>query len=157
MEVRYSDYTVEIFYQNKRVAVHNRFYQPGYFSTQEDHMASAHKVYAEWTPSRMINWSKNYGKYTQELIKAILDSRPHPEQGFRSCMGILNHARDIDSAIVEQVSKKMIGLHTYTATSFKSILKNKTYTKQKPTVAITPDSHHINVRGEEYYTGGTHG
>ena len=67
-------------------------------------------------------------------------------------MGILNHAKDIDGAIVEQVSKKMIGLHIYTATSFKSILKNKTYTKQKPTVAITPDSHHVNVRGEDYYT-----
>lgn len=152
VEARYSDYTVEVFYQNKRVAVHNRSYRPGAYSTKEDHMASAHKVYAEWTPSRMINWSKNYGEYTQELIKAILESRPYPEQGFRSCMGVLNHAKDIDSAIVEQVSKKMIGLHTYTATSFKSILKNKTYTKQKPTVAITPDSHHINVRGEDYYT-----
>lgn len=157
VEVRSSDYVIEIFHQNKRVAVHNRLYQPGAFSTQEDHMASAHKAYALWTPSRMINWSKNYGKYTKELIESILNSRPHPEMGFRSCMGILNTAENLESNIVEAVSKKMLKLNTYSVNSFRSILKNKTYPRENPTVAMTPNSHHINVRGEDYYAGGLHG
>ena len=156
VKARCSDYVVEIFHQNKRVAVHNRLYQPGAFSTQEEHMASAHKAYAQWTPSRMISWSKNYGEHTQELIKAILNKRPHPEMGFRSCIGILNTAKNLESNIVEAVSKKMLRLNSYSVKSFRSILKNKTYNKQKPVVAMTPNSHHINVRGEDYYTGGRH-
>jgi len=156
VEVRYSDYVIEIFYENKRVATHNRYHHPGAYSTKEDHMASAHRAYAEWTPSRIISWSKNYGKHTQELIKAILNKRPHPEMGFRSCMGILNTAKNLESNIVDAVSEKMLRLNTYSVKSFRAILKNKTYTQANPTVAMTPNSHHVNVRGEDYYTGGHH-
>ena len=156
VEARYSDYVIEIFHQNKRVAVHNRFHHPGAYSTQKEHMASAHRAYADWTPSRMISWSKNYGEHTQELIKGILNNKPHPEMGFRSCMGILNTAKNLESNIVEAVSKKMLRLNSYSVSSFRSILKNKTYTPENPTVAMTPNSHHVNVRGEGYYTGGRH-
>jgi len=156
VEARYSDYVIELFHQNKRVAVHNRLHHPGAYSTKEEHMASAHKAYAEWTPSRMVHWSKNYGKHTQELIKAILNSRPHPEMGFRSSIGILNTAKNLESNIVEAVSEKMLKLNTYSVKSFRSILKNKTYNQEKPAVAMTPNSHHVNVRGEGYYIGERH-
>ncbi len=153
VDVQYSDHIVEIFHKNKRVAAHTRLYQTGAYSTKKEHMASAHKAYAEWTPSRMINWSKNYGKHTEKLIEIILNRKRHPEMSFRTCMGILNAAKKIDNNIVEAISEKMLKLNTYNVYSFKSIFKNKTYIEQKPAVALTPDSHHINVRGKDYYKG----
>lgn len=157
VEARYSDYTVKIFHQNKRVAVHNRLHHPGAYSTIKEHMASAHRAYAEWTPSRLIGWSKSFGKNTEELIEAILNKKPHPEMGFRSCIGILNTAKEYDNEIVEAVSEKVLSLNAYQVKTFRSILKNKTYTKQKPALTITPDNNHENVRGEGYYTQrGTH-
>lgn len=154
VEVRYSDYTVKIFYQNKRVAVHNRFHHPGAYSTDKDHMASAHRAYAEWTPSRLINWGKSFGIYTQMLIETILTKKPHPEMGFRSCIGILNTAKGVQTDIVEAVSEKLLRLNSYRVSSFRSILKNKTYLNQKQPLALTPQNSHKNVRGEDYYTGG---
>jgi len=154
VEVKYSDYTVKIFHQNKQVAVHNRLHHPGSYSTDKDHMASAHRAYAEWTPSRMVNWGKRFGVNTQILIETILSKKPHPEMGFRSCLGILNTAKGVETDIVEAVSEKVLRLNSYRVSSFRSILKNKTYQKQKPTLAITPQNSHENVRGEDYYTGG---
>jgi len=157
VEVRYSDYTIKIFYQNKQVAVHHRLHRPGACSTQKEHMASAHKVYAEWSPSRLISWSKSFGANTQMLIETILDKKPHPEMGFRSCIGILNTAKGVPTDTVEAVSEKMLRLNSYRVSSFRSILKNKTYNTQEPTLAITPQNNHENVRGEAYYkSGGTH-
>lgn len=154
VEVRYSDYTVKIFYQNERVAVHHRLHRPGACSTQKDHMASAHKAYVEWTPSRLIGWGKRFGTQTQLLIETILDRKPHPEMGFRSCIGILTTAQGVQIDTVEAVSEKMLRLNSYRVSSFRSILKNKTYTTQKPALAITPKNTHENVRGEAYYTRG---
>jgi len=154
VEVKYSDYTVEIFYQNKQVAVHNRLHHPGSYSTEKDHMASAHRAYAEWTPSRMVNWGKRFGVNTQILIETILSKKPHPEMGFRSCLGILNTAKGVETDIVEAVSEKLLRLNSYRVSSFRSILKNKTYQKQKPTLAITPGNNHENVRGKDYYQAG---
>jgi len=156
VEVRYSDYTVKIFHQNKRVAIHNRLLRPGAYSTQKEHMASAHRAYADWTPSRLISWSKHFGINTQMLIETILNKKPHPEMGFRSCIGILNTAKAYDNEIVEAVSEKVLSLNAYQVKTFRSILKNKTYSKEKPVLTITPDTHHENVRGENYYTGERH-
>lgn len=157
VEVRYSDYTVKIFHQNKRVAIHNRLLRPGAYSTQKEHLASAHRVYADWTPSRLVSWSKHFGINTQMLIETILNKKPHPEMGFRSCIGILNTAKAYDNEIVEAVSEKVLTLNAYQVKTFRSILKNKTYKQEKTPLASTPNNHHVNVRGEDYYrTGGSH-
>jgi len=143
---------VEIFHNNKRVALHVRLYQKGRFSTKEGHMASAHRVYAKWTPSRLINWGGVFGVYTQTLISEILRSKPHPEMGFRSCMAILNTAKyHNNSHAIELTSKKMLELKLYKVSHFKDILKNKTYNQsQDRFIALFP-KRHANLRGESYY------
>jgi len=151
VEVRYTDTTVDIYHQNKRVAVHRRLYKPGSYSTQKEHMPSSHRVYAEWTPSRLINWGKGFGPNTETLIQEILSNRPHPEMGFRTCMGILNTAKDLDKAIVEAVSEKMLTLRSYRVGHFRAILKNKTYHEDKPVTIHAPENEHENVRGQAYY------
>ena len=151
VEVRYSDSTVEIYCQNKRVAFHRQLYRLGSYSTNKEHMPSSHRVYVEWTPSRLINWGKSFGQNTERLIEEILSKKPHPEMGFRTCMGILKTAKDLDKAIVEAVSSKMLTLQSYKVSHFKAILKNKTYHEDRPVTVTTPENEHENVRGQAYY------
>lgn len=151
VELRYSASAVEVFYQNKRVALHRRLHLAGSYSTKAEHMASAHRAYARWTPSRLINWSKSFGVNTQILIETILTKKPHPEMGFRTCLGILNAARDLDKTIVEAVAGKMIALNVYRVSNFKAIVKTKSYLTDQSAIINTPNSNHENVRGQAYY------
>ena len=151
VDVRYSESAVEVIYQNRRVAVHKRLYLPGSYSTKTEHMASAHRAYAKWTPSRLINWSKSFGVNTHILIETILTKRRHPEMGFRTCMGILNAAKNMDKTEVEAVTGKMIALNVFRVSNFKAIVKNKSYLSDKPATVNTPNGNHENVRGQTYY------
>ena len=75
------------------MASHARSYVRGGFTTIPEHMPKAHRDHAEWTPTRMIRWAGTVGPKAGELVTAILDERPHPEQGYRACLGILRLER----------------------------------------------------------------
>jgi transposase len=152
MSVFYTADSVDILNNNKRIATHVRSYQKGSYSTKEEHMASAHRAYGKWTPSRLINWGGSIGTHTQQLISEILSSKPHPEMGFRSCMAILNMAKHHqDHEAIELTCKKMLGLKYYKVSHFKEILKNKTYQESLDDLgALVPQSH-ANLRGNAYY------
>ena len=81
----------------------------------------------------------------------ILEVRPHPEMGFRSCMGILRQAKNHDPARIEAVSIRMLELGLYRVKHFKAILSNKTCNAVETATVLVPDSHHENVRGQAYY------
>ena len=80
---------VELFHKGKRVASHRRSPLKGRHSTVAAHMPTAHQHYAEWTPQRLIHWAAHSGAATAQVVETILASRPHPQQGFRSCLGIM--------------------------------------------------------------------
>ena len=86
VEVRYTTTTVEVFFKGRRVTSHRRRYD-GQPSTLAEHMPSAHRAHAEWTPSRLIRWAEKVGPATGQLVARILQSRPHPEQGYRAVLG----------------------------------------------------------------------
>ena len=88
--VRYTEFTVEIFHSHRRIAVHQRHYKKRYTSTIKEHMPSWHQAYSQWSPSRILNWAQTMGGSCREICKRILDSREHPEQGYRSCIGIIH-------------------------------------------------------------------
>jgi hypothetical protein len=102
--VRATVRTIEIFHRGKRVAAHQRRYGGARHGTNPDHMPSSHRRYAEWTPERFRRWAASVGPQTEALIAAILANRPHPEQGFRTCLGVLRLFREIDHARAEMVS-----------------------------------------------------
>jgi transposase len=87
--IRASQDTVEVLHRGARVASHRRSLGRARFTTVVEHMPSAHRAHAEWTPSRILEWAGKTGSATRTLCEAILRERPHPEQGFRSCLGIL--------------------------------------------------------------------
>src|SRR5271166_3728699 len=104
VEVRITVRTVEIFHRGQRVAVHQRRTMGAKHGTNPEHMPSSHRRYAEWTPERFRRWAGKIGPSTEGLISAVLASRPHPEQGFRTCLGILRSYRGLDPARLEAVS-----------------------------------------------------
>ena len=93
VDVRVSALTVEIFHHGQRVAAHVRSHVRGQHTTVTAHMPKAHQRHREWSPSRLIAWGASVGPQTAALVEVILASRPHPEQGYRSCLGILRLAR----------------------------------------------------------------
>ena len=103
-------HTVEIFLRGQRVGTHQRRYIGRKHGTDPDHMSSSHRRYAEWTPDRFRHWAGKIGPSTEGLIIAVLASRPHPEQGFLTCLGILRSYRGVDPAHVEAAHRLYPGL-----------------------------------------------
>ena len=145
--------TVEVLFKNRRVASHPRNHIPGKFTTLTEHMPKSHRRYLQWTPSRILRWAAKNGPYTEKLIGRILESRPHPEQGFRSALGILRLCGHYGPERVERACARALSIRAYAYKSVKSILKNGL--DQQASIfdsepEPTPVSHH-NVRGKHYY------
>ena len=149
VDVRATDRTIEIFHRGKRVAAHQRRYGGRRHGTDPDHMPSSHRRYAEWTPERFRRWAASIGPNTEGLIVAILANRPHPEQGFRTCLGVLRLYRDLDPARAETVSARALQIGALTYKSIASIIANRlTDSPAKPSAAVVD---HANLRGPGYF------
>jgi transposase len=151
LEVRLSDSTVEFFHQNKRVAAHPRSYQRGGFSTVEEHRPKAHQKYLQWTPGRMVEWAAKAGPNCSKAVEHILTSRPHPEQGFRSCLGIIRLGKAAGTQRLEAACARALHFGTCSYASIKSILDNHLESQPlEQELALTSPSHD-NLRGGPYY------
>jgi transposase len=145
---------VEILFKNKRVASHPRIHRQGGFNTLHEHMPKSHQKYLEWTPSRIIHWAEQQGgPMTRKLVAAILDSRPHPEQGFRSCLGIMRIGKHYPQDRLEAACARALTIKAYSYKSVESILKNGLDQLPLPFKENEiPQTHtHPNVRGKHYY------
>jgi transposase len=150
LDVRITDTTIECFYRNKRVASHLRSDQR--YTTVKEHMPPSHQKWADWTPDRFIRWAEKIGPQTARLINMALTSRPHPQQGFRSAMGILRLSNDYGDKRLEAACHRALVIGGVNYRSVASILKHSL--DQKP-LALTADEQptiiHTNIRGHKYY------
>lgn len=152
VDVRSSADTIEVFYSSKRVASHLRSFERGRHTTDPAHMPESHRRYAEWTPSRIISWASRTGPSTAKLVEQILASRPHPEQGFRSALGIIRLADRYGQARVEAACGRALHLRSYSYRSVSSILSHNLDAQPLPELRPTrPHPRHHNVRGATYY------
>src|ERR1039457_2167586 len=110
VEVRATAATVEIFHRGLRVASHARSHVAHVATTVNDHRPKAHQRHLEWTPSRLVDWAKTIGPATGELFDRIMASKPHPEQGYRSCLGILRLSKQYTNQRVEAAARRAIAL-----------------------------------------------
>ena len=152
VEARITDTTIEIFHKGSRVASHVRSRVHNRHTTNQQHMPSAHRRYAEWTPARMMRHAASIGPATVALIEAIMKAKPHPEQGFRACLGILRLERSYGSARLDAACRRGNEIGATTYGSIVSILKNgldKAYARE-PTPEVPP-IRHGNIRGTGYY------
>ncbi|HET6608971.1 MAG TPA: IS21 family transposase [Rhodopila sp.] len=149
VDTRVTTRTVEIFHRGKRVAVHQRRHAGRRHGTDPDHMPSAHRRYAEWTPERFRRWGHSIGPETEGLVIAILARRPHPEQGFRTCLGVLRLFKDLDPARAEQVAARAVAIGALTYKSIASIIATKLDRAQAPEPPAV--IRHANLRGSDYF------
>lgn len=152
LEARFSSTTVEIFYSGKRVASHARSCAAYRHTTVFEHMPKSHQAHLEWTPSRLIHWAETVGTATAEVVRNILESRPHPEQGYRACLGVMRLAKMYGSERVEAASQRALQLNACSYTSLSSILKHsldRQLTLEPDIVHAGP--HHENLRGASYF------
>ena len=151
VDVRFTDKIVEILWKGKRVASHMRPASKGKYVTEPAHRPASHQKHLEWTPSRLIRWASEVGPATAEVVKTILESKPHPEQGYRSCLGIMSLAKRYPHERLEAASKRALATHAVFYQSIKSILSNglDRLAVDPPSELSTPP--HENIRGAAYY------
>ena len=154
VEVRLAARTVEIFHKGRRVAAHARSRVRHGFTTDPAHRPKAHQKHLAWTPSRLIDWARTIGPQCSQAISDILQNKPHPEQGYRACLGMMRLGRDYGHERMEAACRRALALEACSYKSIRSILKTKL--DQQPLPAedkplASPVSTHDNIRGEAYY------
>ena len=152
LDIRATATTVEVFHKGQRVASHPRAHKGG-FSTLSEHMPKAHRQHREWSPGRFLNWAKEIGPCTLEVVKRQLEDRPHPEHGYRSCLGLLSHARRYSKPRLEAACERALQIHSPSYRSVTSILKQGLDQQPLPEDEETQGELplHTNVRGSGYY------
>jgi len=152
LEVRITARAVEAFHHGRRVASHPRSDQRGRHTTLAAHMPASHREHLAWTPSRLIAWGERTGPATAALITAILDDRPHPEQGYRSCLGILRLSKRHGNDRLEAACARALHFGARSYRSVESILAHGL--DAAPLPGQTPSAaprEHAHLRGPGYY------
>ncbi len=152
VEYRVTTTTVEVLFKSKRVASHLCQKGTNRYSTQSAHMPKAHRAHLEWTPSRLIHWAQKTGPATEEVVTHILKNRPHPEQGFRTCLGLLRLGKTFGNERLEAASARSIHLRSFSYQTVKNILasgSDRLPLDNEIDSSSTPV--HDNVRGPSYY------
>jgi transposase len=151
VDVCITAHAIEVFHRGRRVAAHRRRYGGRRHGTDPEHMPSAHRRYAEWTPERFQRWARTVGPNTEGLILAILAHRPHPEQGFRTCLGVMRLLRGLDPARAERVAARAVEIGALNYKSIASILAHNL--DRRPPAAAAGDGVivHANIRGPRYF------
>ena len=152
VDARLTARTVEIFLKGERIAVHMRMSGNHKHTTIPEHMPSSHRRYAGWTVERIRADARLVGPATAALCELILEQRPHPEQGFRACLGVVRLARPYGVERLEAAAERAIDIGARTYGSVKSILDNHLDRRsaQKRATDGTPILH-ANIRGPRYY------
>jgi transposase len=151
VDTRATASTIEVFHRGKRVASHVRRYGGQRHGTLPDHMPSAHRRYAEWSADRFTRQARDIGPDTEALILAVLARRPHPEQGFRTCIGLLRLFRGLDAARAEAASRRAVEIGALTHASVASILKHGLDRSAPLQAADGAPLLHENIRGSGYF------
>jgi transposase len=143
---------VEILAKRARVAIHRYNPKRGFHTTIGAHMPASHRAHRDWTPGKLISWGERIGVACATLVRWQMANRRHPEQGYRSCLGLLRLSRDYTPERLEAACARAISIKSHTYKSVLSILKagfdKQAATQPAPT---GPMPIHDNVRGPDYY------
>jgi transposase len=152
VEVRLSAMTVEVFFRGQRIASHRRSLKRGTHTTNPEHMPISHRKHLEWSPSRFIRWARKIGPEAAKLVEAILTDRPHPEHGYRSCLGILRLERKYGAKRLEAACARAFAGGARSYRHVELILKKGLDSMPLPDrSSAAPPIMHENIRGARYY------
>ena len=158
LDLRISASSIEVMHQGQRVAAHAR-HGKGRFTTVTEHMPKSHQAHRQWSPGRFRNWATDIGPATAEIVKKQLQDRPHPEHGYRACLGLLNLSRRYTRQRLEAACERALSIRSASYKRVASILQ-----QGLDRLALEPEADpqgelplHTNVRGADYYySGRTH-
>jgi len=122
--------------------------------TIHEHRPKSHQAHLEWTPSRMVQWAQTIGPHTAQLIERIMADKPHPEMGYRGCLGVIRLAEKYSHARMEAAAERALLTGACRYRSIESILKNSLHQQPLPSTsapATPPSPPHDNIRGAEYF------
>jgi transposase len=153
LELRATETTIEIFRRGVRIESYPRSYEKGKYTTLKHHMPRAHLDQVDWTPERIIDWAKHTGPCCAALVRAIMESKAHPQQGFKACLGVLRLRKKYPPARIERAAARALHFRTLNSASVESILKHKLDQQQLPGEEPPQQALplHENIRGHRYY------
>ena len=154
VEARLTATTIELFHRGERVASHVRSYVRGRHTTNPEHMPKSHRAHRDWSPSRILHWATTIGPKTRELAEAILAERRHPEQGYRSCLGILRLGKRYGNERLEAACARAVAVRARSYRHVESMLKNgldRLSAPEPETPTTATSATHENIRGGGYY------
>jgi transposase len=151
VKLLYTSATVEIYHKYNRIAVHKRSFKSYNYTTQTDHLASAHQFMTEWTPQRFINWGASIDEPVKEFIIRLLEQRLHPEQAYKSCLGVLSFAKKVGDDRLSAACKRAIDYNIYSYRIIQTILQKGLDTINEPEDEDQQLPFHTNIRGNKYY------
>lgn len=155
VDVRITALCVEIYLNGKRIASHVRSGRRGMHTTIGEHMPPNHRAYADWTPQRIYRWAAKTGPETERLARRIIASRAHPQQGYRSCLGIFRLEGGYGAKRLEEAARRANAIGATSYKSVASILKNGLDGRPLPHRGSNEQTHvpiaHDNIRGASYY------
>ena len=152
LDVRLTATTVECLYRGQRVASHMRSSRKGHHTTVDEHMPEKHRRMGQWTPQRFVRWAEKIGPHTAALITTVLDSRRHPQQAFRSCLGILRLAKSYGDERLEAAAARALAIGAHSYRSIESILNHRLDHHQPEQIELAAPVEHDNIRGARYYS-----
>ena len=151
VDLRATLMTVEIFLKGKRITSHVRSTGQFKYSTVREHMPRSHQEHLDWTPSRIVKWAETVGPSTAQLVTTIMTERTHPEQGYRTCIGILHLAKRHTEDRLEKACSRAVACRSHSYRSVASILEKKLENQPLPLPPQGALPRHENLRGSSYY------
>jgi transposase len=152
VKILFSRHSVEIYYNYERIALHNRTKSPYQYTTEKEHLASTHRFVSEWTPDKFITWAENIHEDVKLYILKILDRKQHPEQAYKSCVGILSFAKKVGNDRLIKACTRALGYGAYNYKTIQKILERELDLSDLPDETDHPKMpSHENIRGENYY------
>jgi transposase len=152
VKLLFSRHSVEIYYNYERIALHTRTKSSYQYTTDKEHLASTHRFVSDWTPERFISWAQGIHEDVKLYILKVLDRKQHPEQAYKSCLGILGFAKKVGNDRLIKACQRALGYGAYNYKTIQKILEKELDNQDSPDETDQLRMpFHDNIRGENYY------
>lgn len=150
LSLQYSRSQVELYHNYELIASHKRIRSPHGYSTEPEHMPPQHRYVTEWSPEFFINKAKAVDPIVEHYIREVLSRKQHPQQGYKSCQGILSFEKRVGATRLIKACKRAHEFGYYNYKIIEEILKkNLDQFDEDPISQSMPV--HENIRGADYY------
>jgi transposase len=151
VKIAYTSSSVEVYCQHERIAIHARSRRKYQYSTLKEHMPSAHRFVSDWCPEKFIRWAARISPVVEEYISQVLAAKAHPEQGYKSCIGILSFEKKVGKERLTAACQRGLSFQSYGYQVIKNILSRGLDQLEEPPETTYRPPEHENIRGQAYY------